>query len=103
MSFFLDKVSQTICPGCLRTMILLISASRVAGITGVSHQHPAGICISNRLLSDGVAAAGGGIGGGAPENHWMIFPVRFAGLKSHSSLPWRLEAECALLILEHIL
>jgi hypothetical protein len=35
--FFWDKVSQTICPGCLWTSILLISASWVARITGVSH------------------------------------------------------------------
>jgi hypothetical protein len=36
--FFQDRVSQTICPGWLRTTILLISASCVAKITGVSHQ-----------------------------------------------------------------
>jgi hypothetical protein len=34
--FFWDRVSQTICPGWLQTMILLISASWVAMITGVS-------------------------------------------------------------------
>jgi hypothetical protein len=31
-------VSRTICPGWPRTMILLISASQVAGIAGVSHR-----------------------------------------------------------------
>jgi hypothetical protein len=35
---FRDRFSQMICPGCLRTMILLIYASCVARITGVSHQ-----------------------------------------------------------------
>jgi hypothetical protein len=39
--FFRDRVSWTICPGWLQTSILLISASWVARITGVSHQHPA--------------------------------------------------------------
>jgi hypothetical protein len=39
--FFQERVSWTICPGWLRTTILLISASWVARITGVSHQHPA--------------------------------------------------------------
>jgi hypothetical protein len=34
---FWDRVSWTICLGWLRTVILLISASWVAGITGVSH------------------------------------------------------------------
>jgi hypothetical protein len=41
--FFWDRVSRTVCPGGLRTAILLISASWVARITGVSHQCPAGI------------------------------------------------------------
>jgi hypothetical protein len=36
-----DRVSQTICLGWLRTMFLLISASWVARITGVSHCRPA--------------------------------------------------------------
>jgi hypothetical protein len=36
-----DRVSWTICLGWLRIVILLISASRVARITGVSHRHPA--------------------------------------------------------------
>jgi hypothetical protein len=35
--YFQDSVSQTICPGWLWTTILLISASGVARITGVSH------------------------------------------------------------------
>jgi hypothetical protein len=33
---FQDRVSQTICPGWLQTMILLLSGSWVAGITSVS-------------------------------------------------------------------
>jgi hypothetical protein len=36
---FRNRVSRTICPGWPRTAILLISASWVARITGVSHQH----------------------------------------------------------------
>jgi hypothetical protein len=36
---FWDRVSWTICPGWLWTSILLISASRVARIAGVSQQH----------------------------------------------------------------
>jgi hypothetical protein len=36
--FFWDRVSQTICPGLA---ILLISASRVASIIGMSHWRPA--------------------------------------------------------------
>jgi hypothetical protein len=38
--FFQDRVSQTICPGWLPTEILLISASWVAKIIGVSQRHP---------------------------------------------------------------
>jgi hypothetical protein len=38
--FFWDRVSWTICPSWLRTLILLISASWVARITGVSHWCP---------------------------------------------------------------
>jgi hypothetical protein len=37
--FFRDRVCWTICPGWLRTEILLISASWVARITGMSHWH----------------------------------------------------------------
>jgi hypothetical protein len=37
--FFQDKVSLSICPGWLWTVILLISASWVATITGMSHRH----------------------------------------------------------------
>jgi hypothetical protein len=36
-----DRVFQTICPGWLQTLVLLISVSWIAGITGMSHQHPA--------------------------------------------------------------
>jgi hypothetical protein len=35
-----DGFSQTICPGWPRTEILLLSASQVARITGVSCRHP---------------------------------------------------------------
>jgi hypothetical protein len=41
--FFQGRVSWTICPGWLWTSILLISASWVAGITGMSHQNPIGL------------------------------------------------------------
>jgi hypothetical protein len=37
--FFRDRVSWIVCPGWLWTVILLISASWVARITGVSHWH----------------------------------------------------------------
>jgi hypothetical protein len=37
--YFQDRVSRTIFLGWIRTVILLISASQVARITGVSHQH----------------------------------------------------------------
>jgi hypothetical protein len=40
VGYFPNRVWWTICPGWLWTMILLISASWVARITGVSHQHP---------------------------------------------------------------
>jgi hypothetical protein len=39
--YFQDRVSQTLCPGWPRTVILLIFASWVARITGVSHWPPA--------------------------------------------------------------
>jgi hypothetical protein len=39
--YFGDEVLWTICSNWLRVMILLISASKVARITGVSHWHPA--------------------------------------------------------------
>jgi hypothetical protein len=35
--YFWDRVSWTICPGWLRTEILLISASQIARITGMNH------------------------------------------------------------------
>jgi hypothetical protein len=47
LGFFWDRVSQTICPGWLRKVILLISASWVARITGVSHQCPPEYLIPN--------------------------------------------------------
>jgi hypothetical protein len=40
-SHFGDRVSWTVCLSCPQTVILLISASQVAGITGVSHRCPA--------------------------------------------------------------
>jgi hypothetical protein len=39
--YFWDRGFLTICPGWLRTSILLMSASWVARIMGVSHQRPA--------------------------------------------------------------
>jgi hypothetical protein len=39
--FFWDRVSRTICLGWLQTTILLIPASWVARITGMSYQHQA--------------------------------------------------------------
>jgi hypothetical protein len=36
--FFQDRISQTICLDWLRTVVLLVPASRVARITGVSHR-----------------------------------------------------------------
>jgi hypothetical protein len=41
---FRDRVSQTLCLGWFQTSILLISASWVAGITGVSHW-----CLASRI------------------------------------------------------
>jgi hypothetical protein len=38
---FQDRVSRTVCPGWFQTTILLISASWVARITGMSHWRPA--------------------------------------------------------------
>jgi hypothetical protein len=38
---FGDRVTWTICPGWLQIVILLISPSWVARITGLSHWHPA--------------------------------------------------------------
>jgi hypothetical protein len=40
VGYFQDRASWTICPGWLRNAILLISASQVARITGVSHWCP---------------------------------------------------------------
>jgi hypothetical protein len=37
VGFSRDRVSQTICPSWLQTVILLVSAHQVARITGVSH------------------------------------------------------------------
>jgi hypothetical protein len=51
--YFQGRVSWTICLGWLWTVILLLSASWVARITGVSHWCPVRICISNKLPSAG--------------------------------------------------
>jgi hypothetical protein len=40
---FQDRFSQTICPGWLQTLILLISACWLARIIGVGHQHPTSV------------------------------------------------------------
>jgi hypothetical protein len=40
----LEMGLRTICPGLPQTWRLKSSASQVAGITGVSHQHPA-VCL----------------------------------------------------------
>jgi hypothetical protein len=48
--FFWDRVSWIICPGWLQTMILLISASWVARITGESHRGWSSLSISNLVL-----------------------------------------------------
>jgi hypothetical protein len=45
-----DRVSWTVCPGWLWTMILLISASWVARITDMSHKHPALLLLLYRKL-----------------------------------------------------
>jgi hypothetical protein len=47
---FWDRVSKTICLGWLQTSSLLISASWVAGITGMSHQRRAHILILHWVL-----------------------------------------------------
>jgi hypothetical protein len=39
--YFQDKISWITCPAWLQTAVLLISASWVVRITGMSHQHPA--------------------------------------------------------------
>jgi hypothetical protein len=44
LGFFQDRILWTIFPDWLQTMILLISASWVARITGVSHQHQTQSC-----------------------------------------------------------
>jgi hypothetical protein len=48
--YFRDRVSRAIYPGWLRTMILLISASWVARVTGMNHQPPALFCSLKRDL-----------------------------------------------------
>jgi hypothetical protein len=52
VGYFWDRVSQTICLGWLQTPIFLISASWVAWIASVSHQHQAAkISILKSLIS----------------------------------------------------
>jgi hypothetical protein len=48
--YFWHRVSWTICLGWLQTTVLLISASQVARITGVSHQCPAVCLLSKATL-----------------------------------------------------
>jgi hypothetical protein len=48
--FFWDQICQTICSGWLWTTILLISASCVARLTGMSHQCPALFCFGFGFL-----------------------------------------------------
>jgi hypothetical protein len=45
--FFQDRVLLAICPGWLRTMILLISASWEARITSMNPWHPASVFFNN--------------------------------------------------------
>jgi hypothetical protein len=47
---FQDRVSQTIFPGWLQTVIFLISVSWVARITGVSHWHPLLLVLTFRRI-----------------------------------------------------
>jgi hypothetical protein len=49
VEYFRGKVSQTICLGWPPTFILLISASSVARITGMSHWHLAGFSFFTSL------------------------------------------------------
>jgi hypothetical protein len=42
---FWDRVSQTICLGWFQYAVLLMCASQIARIIGVSHQHLACTCI----------------------------------------------------------
>jgi hypothetical protein len=46
---FQDRLFWTVCPGCLWTIILLISASWVAKITGVSHRRLACFWTTQKL------------------------------------------------------
>jgi hypothetical protein len=48
VGFFWNRVSWTVCPGWLQTLILLISASWAARITGISHQLP--VCLAPALF-----------------------------------------------------
>jgi hypothetical protein len=47
MDFFQERVLSTICPGWLQTMILLITASWVVRITGVSHRRQTGLYLKS--------------------------------------------------------
>jgi hypothetical protein len=51
VGYFPDRVSGTICPGWLWTMILQISASWVDRTTGVSHGHLTWVLLSEQLIS----------------------------------------------------
>jgi hypothetical protein len=54
--FFQERISRTICPGWLQTMILLISASWEATITGMSHWHPASTLVLDPFCFIGSAS-----------------------------------------------
>jgi hypothetical protein len=59
MGYFSDRSSWTICPDWLWTAILLISASWVAKITGVSHQRPVGFYFLNLSSAMWIGLASG--------------------------------------------
>jgi hypothetical protein len=54
VGYFWDRVSQTIFLGWLRTMVLLITASRVVRIKGASHQHLADCFVFFLLLQHSI-------------------------------------------------
>jgi hypothetical protein len=60
--FFPDKFSQTVYPGQFQTTVLLISASCIARITGMSHGHPTFLAFlySNILLIHSLCPLGWG-------------------------------------------
>jgi hypothetical protein len=85
--YFQDGISQAICPlKWLWTLSLLISASQVARIIGVSHQHPA-LCLilkklSLKYLMHGVRHWDGWlpIQHLSPEMHSKVSPLQKGGV-----------------------